>query len=69
MAHDELGLSHASLMFCASDAHMMLAGDMSTFLILRRSAMKLAESNDTLKAQIGHPYSLGRNESEGFYQG
>jgi hypothetical protein len=46
---------------------MMLAGDMSTFLILRRSAMKLAESNDTLKAQIGHPYSIGRNESEGFY--
>lgn len=32
---------------------------MSTFLILRKSALRLAESNESLKAQIGHPYSLG----------
>ena len=37
----------------------VVIGDMSTFLILRGSAIKLAEANESLKAQIGHPYTLG----------
>lgn len=36
-----------------------VAGDFTTFLILRRQAVHLANENDGLRKQIGFPYSLG----------
>ncbi|GAX72621.1 hypothetical protein CEUSTIGMA_g77.t1 [Chlamydomonas eustigma] len=56
-------LFHTALAGCIGGVAMYVAadvgGDYTTYVILRNVAMQLAESNEGLKKQIGHPFSLG----------
>ena len=36
-----------------------VAGEISTYIILRDQAYELAQQSESLKAQIGSPYTLG----------